>query len=98
LNRICRFCRCDISKLHHNARTCNSEVCQEKLKAANKKRAKEVSENYRKRKEELIGLDPEVRICNNCRNPIDNGNWKLCRLCHKSLTETKCRNGEYLYL
>lgn len=103
---ICRYCKRDISDLHHNRTVCLRQECQERFLAEKKERAREVQQAYtekhrRNRSEAPI---PSVKskkwpVCRFCGRPIRDGN----QFFHKHCLSTELRNsntridGDWIY-
>jgi hypothetical protein len=98
---ICRACGAQIptiGNLRYNycphRATCQAEMINKQYRAKEKYRAQaRVKERMARANESLklaerkIAKKQAKRICRKCGNPIDNGNWFYCSICHSQLSE-----------
>ena len=96
-HHLCRYCKCDISYLHHNAVHCKKPICSEEYEYDRVIKVKKGSEQWRERKKKRVKKSGN-RLCRACRSPLPKGRWFFCDDFCQALIKNRQRiDGEWLY-
>ncbi len=97
---LCRYCRCDISHLHHNAVHCKKSACFKKFKHDRIIKIKKGAERWRERNKKHVEKKHikkgDKRQCQECKNILPKGRWYFCNdFCQALMTKKQRIDGDW---
>ena len=95
---LCRYCKRDISHLHHNAVHCRSPICQEQFDFDRIEKVRDQSRRWRRTRKEKHKQNLSKQKCQACGHLLPKNKWFFCDDFCRQMKTGGCRiDGDWLF-